>query len=123
MAGNSAGSPHDGGSHPVCHRSPPKVNGHSGKLRRQTLLPDASEPAFMRRAGPDSALSDREDATKGLARCRLPLLTAIDADRFGYVPNVVYACGALKVGETLPVPYGISDKVVGFATTTINEIL
>jgi len=50
-------------------------------------------------------------------------LTAIDADRFGYVPNVIYTCGALKVGEQLLVPYGISDSAVGFATTSIADIL
>jgi predicted GH43/DUF377 family glycosyl hydrolase len=51
------------------------------------------------------------------------LLTAIDADRYGYVPNVVYTCGALMVGESLLVPYGISDSAVGFATIEVADIL
>jgi predicted GH43/DUF377 family glycosyl hydrolase len=50
-------------------------------------------------------------------------LTAIDADRSGYVPNVVYTCGALKVGERLLIPYGISDSAVGFATVKIADLL
>ena len=51
------------------------------------------------------------------------MLTAVDADRSGYVPNVVYTCGALKVGERLLVPYGISDSAVGFATVEIKTLL
>ena len=51
------------------------------------------------------------------------MLTAVDADRAGYVPNVIYTCGALKFGERLLVPYGISDSAVGFATTSVGELL
>ncbi|WP_225206006.1 glycoside hydrolase family 130 protein [Novosphingobium huizhouense] len=77
----------------------------------------------MRKYALGCALLDRDDPSRVLARSRTPLLTAIDADRFGYVPNVVYTCGALKVGDALLVPYGISDSAVGFATATIAEIL
>ena len=52
-----------------------------------------------------------------------PVLTAVDADRSGYVPNVVYTCGALHVGERLLVPYGISDSAVGFATVEVRALL
>jgi predicted GH43/DUF377 family glycosyl hydrolase len=51
------------------------------------------------------------------------VLTAEDADRSGYVPNVVYTCGALKVADRLFVPYGISDSSVGFATVKIDDLL
>ena len=52
------------------------------------------------------------------------MLTAEDADRAGYVPNVIYTCGALKVGnESLLLPYGISDSAVGFATVRIDDLL
>jgi predicted GH43/DUF377 family glycosyl hydrolase len=77
----------------------------------------------MRKYALGCALLDRHDPSKVIARSRAPLLTAIDADRFGYVPNVIYTCGALKVGEQLLVPYGISDSAVGFATTSIEDIL
>ena len=53
----------------------------------------------------------------------MPVLTAIDADREGYVPNVIYTCGALLTGERLLIPYGISDSAVGFATASIDDIL
>jgi predicted GH43/DUF377 family glycosyl hydrolase len=51
------------------------------------------------------------------------VLTAEDADRSGYVPNVVYTCGALKVGQQLLVPYGISDSAVGFASVGLGDLL
>jgi predicted GH43/DUF377 family glycosyl hydrolase len=77
----------------------------------------------MRKYSLGCALLDRNDPSKVLGRTREPVLTAVDADRSGYVPNVVYTCGALKVGERLLVPYGISDSAVGFATVAIDELL
>ncbi|MDT0507072.1 glycoside hydrolase family 130 protein [Novosphingobium sp. MMS21-SN21R] len=77
----------------------------------------------MRKYALGCALLDRDDPSKVIARSAKPILTAIDADRFGYVPNVVYTCGALMVGEQLLVPYGISDSAVGFATTSVSELL
>lgn len=77
----------------------------------------------MRKYALGCALLDRDDPSKVIARSAKPILTAIDADRFGYVPNVVYTCGALLVGEQLLVPYGISDSAVGFATTSVSELL
>ena len=77
----------------------------------------------MRKYALGCALLDRDDPSKVIARSSKPLLTAIDADRFGYVPNVVYTCGALLVEDQLLVPYGISDSAVGFATTSVREML
>ena len=77
----------------------------------------------MRKYSLGCALLDLDDPTKIIGRVREPVLTAVDADRSGYVPNVVYTCGALKVGERLFVPYGISDSAVGFATVEINALL
>lgn len=77
----------------------------------------------MRKYALGCALLDRDDPSRVIARSRVPLLTAIDADRFGYVPNVVYTCGALAVAGKMLIPYGISDSAVGFASTTIEDIL
>jgi predicted GH43/DUF377 family glycosyl hydrolase len=77
----------------------------------------------MRKYALGCALLDLDNPARVLARTRHPVLTAIDADRSGYVPNVVYTCGALRVGEQLLVPYGISDSAVGFATTSIADLL
>ena len=77
----------------------------------------------MRRYAVGCALLDLDDPSKVLARTAKPILTATDGDRFGYVPNVVYTCGALRIEEQLLVPYGISDSAVGFATQSITELL
>jgi predicted GH43/DUF377 family glycosyl hydrolase len=77
----------------------------------------------MRKYALGCALLDLDDPSKVIARASEPVLTAEDADRSGYVPNVVYTCGALKVGERLLVPYGISDSSVGFATVEIERLL
>lgn len=77
----------------------------------------------MRKYALGCALLDRDDPSKVLARTSEPVLTAEDADRSGYVPNVVYTCGALHVGNQLLIPYGISDSAVGFASVGIDELL
>ncbi len=77
----------------------------------------------MRKYSLGCALLDLDDPSKLIGRTMEPVLTAVDADRSGYVPNVVYTCGVLRVGERLLVPYGISDSAVGFATVTIADLL
>ncbi len=77
----------------------------------------------MRKYALGCALLDRDEPWRVLARTRSPLLTAEDADRSGYVPNVVYTCGAMKIGERLLLPYGISDSAVGFATVSVSDLL
>lgn len=77
----------------------------------------------MRKYALGCALLDLDDPSKVIGRTREPILTAIDADRSGYVPNVVYTCGVLKVGERLLIPYGISDSAVGFATVKLADLL
>ena len=61
--------------------------------------------------------------SKVLGRTREPILAAKDQDREGYVPNVVYSCGAIRHGETLFLPYGIADSSVGFAFVAIKDLL
>jgi hypothetical protein len=77
----------------------------------------------MRKYALGAALLDRDDPSKLIGRTREPILTAVDADRAGYVPNVVYTCGVLPVGERLLIPYGISDSAVGFATVKTADLL
>ena len=77
----------------------------------------------MRKYALGCALLDRDDPSKVIARTSEPVLTAENADRSGYVPNVVYTCGALKVGEQLLIPYGISDSAVGFASVAFNDLI
>lgn len=77
----------------------------------------------MRKYALGCALLDLDDPTKVIGRTKEPVLTAENADRSGYVPNVVYTCGVLRVGDRLLVPYGISDSSVGFATVTIDDLM
>ena len=77
----------------------------------------------MRKYALGCALLDRDNPSKVIGRTQEPVLTAVDADRSGYVPNVVYTCGVMKVGERLLVPYGISDSAVGFATVKIADLV
>lgn len=77
----------------------------------------------MRKYCLGAALLDRDNPAKVIGRTAEPVLTAVDADRSGYVPNVVYTCGVLQVGERLLVPYGISDSAVGFATVKTQTLL
>jgi len=77
----------------------------------------------MRKYTVGCALLDLDDPSKVIGRTKEPVLTAEDADRSGYVPNVVYTCGALRVGGQLFVPYGISDSSVGFANAKIDDLL
>jgi predicted GH43/DUF377 family glycosyl hydrolase len=44
-------------------------------------------------------------------------------EREGYVPNVVYTCGAIVHGERLVVPYGFSDAGVAIAHISLAELL
>jgi predicted GH43/DUF377 family glycosyl hydrolase len=77
----------------------------------------------MRKYSIGAVLLDKDDPQKVLARTREPLLSAADEDREGYVPNVVYTCGAVKHGELLFVPYGVADSSVAFAFVPISDLL
>ena len=68
-------------------------------------------------------LLDLDDPTKILGRLREPLLSPAADEQNGYVPNVVYSCGALVHAETLVLPYGIGDAAIGFVTVPLTELL
>ena len=68
-------------------------------------------------------LLDRDDPAKVIGRLREPLLSPNAAEREGYVPNVVYTCGALLHGRELVIPYAMSDSATSFATVPLDEVL
>jgi predicted GH43/DUF377 family glycosyl hydrolase len=68
-------------------------------------------------------LLDLNDPTRVLGRLREPLLSPNEAEREGYVPNVVYTCGALLHGRELIIPYAMSDYATSFATVSLDELL
>src|SRR6267142_6364036 len=68
-------------------------------------------------------LLDRDDPAKVIGRLREPLLKPNQSEREGYVPNVVYTCGALLHNGELILPYGVADHTTGFATVPLDEVL
>ncbi|ULE34075.1 glycoside hydrolase family 130 protein [Mycobacterium sp. IDR2000157661] len=68
-------------------------------------------------------LLDIEEPTRVIGRLRAPLLSPTPDEQDGYVPNVVYSCGALVHRATLVLPYGIGDATVGFATVPMDALL
>ena len=68
-------------------------------------------------------LLDLEDPSRVIGRLREPLLQPNADEREGYVPNVVYSCGALLHGDLLILPYGLADHATGFATVSLAEVL
>ena len=70
-----------------------------------------------------AALLDKNDPFKVLARSREPLLRPEPSEREGYVPNVVYTCGAMRHNDQIILPYAISDTYSNFATMKISTLL
>lgn len=68
-------------------------------------------------------LLDLDDPTRVIGRLREPLLSPNESEREGYVPNVVYTCGALLHGRELVIPYAMSDSATSFATVSLDELL
>ncbi len=77
----------------------------------------------MRKYSIGAFLLDRDDPTKVLGRLRQPLITPTEDEREGYVPNVVYSCGALLHGRELVIPYAVSDFATRFATVSVDAVL
>jgi len=77
----------------------------------------------MRTYAMGALLLDLNDPSVILASLAEPLLTANADERDGYVPNVVYSCGALLHGDVLTIPYGISDGAIGFAQVGLDHLL
>lgn len=68
-------------------------------------------------------LLDRNDPGKVIGRLREPLMKPDGDEREGYVPNVVYSCGALIHDRHLILPYAMSDYATNFASISVDEIL
>lgn len=68
-------------------------------------------------------LLDLENPARIIARLEDPLLTPHEQEREGYVPNVVYSCGAIIHNNELVIPYAMSDIHSGIATVNIDELL
>jgi predicted GH43/DUF377 family glycosyl hydrolase len=77
----------------------------------------------MRQYGIGALLLDLDDPTVVLGCLRRPLLVPDADERDGYVPNVVYSCGAMLHGRTLVLPYGSSDSAIRIALVDLDPLL
>ena len=129
-------------------RSPPPTTCRSGATPTPLHAPDAAlgaHPARQlrlahrdrrrlagahprRRADADATpsapmLLDLDDPTRSSATCPSRCSSPTEDERDGYVPNVVYSCGAVLHGDTLVIPYGIADANIGVATIPLEQVL
>ena len=70
-----------------------------------------------------ATLLDRDNPARILGQLPDPLLAPEENERDGYVPNVVYTCGAMKHGNHLIIPYAMSDSATSFASVQVDELL
>ena len=70
-----------------------------------------------------AVLLDKKDPSIVLARSPEPLVRPDASEREGYVPNVVYTCGALRHNDRIVLPYATSDTSSHFATIRISTLL
>jgi predicted GH43/DUF377 family glycosyl hydrolase len=70
-----------------------------------------------------AVLLDKTDPSKVLARSREPLVRPEPSEREGYVPNVVYTCGAMQHNDQIVLPYAVSDTFCNFATIKTSALM
>jgi predicted GH43/DUF377 family glycosyl hydrolase len=77
----------------------------------------------MRTYSIGALLLDLDDPTQVVAAANEPLLTPDRSEQDGYVPNVVYTCGALLHGDALVIPYAVADTSISVASLSCSELL
>ena len=70
-----------------------------------------------------ASLFDLDNPEIELGRLKTPLMVANEQEREGYVPNVIYTCGALAHNGMLSIPYAKSDYSSAFACVDLTELL
>jgi predicted GH43/DUF377 family glycosyl hydrolase len=77
----------------------------------------------MRTYSIGALLLDLENPVQVIASTTHPIISPRPDQQNGYVPNVVYTCGALAVGDHLVIPYGIGDQRISVVVLSIQELL
>jgi len=77
----------------------------------------------MRRYVMSAILLDINNPEKVIATLNKPFLEPNEVEREGYVPNVVYSCGALLQNDILVIPYAMSDSASSFVNLSLTELL
>ncbi len=68
-------------------------------------------------------LLDLNNPAKVIAEIKDPILIPEESERNGYVPNVVYSCGAILHNGWLVMPYAASDTRSGIAKYKLDDLL
>jgi predicted GH43/DUF377 family glycosyl hydrolase len=68
-------------------------------------------------------LLDLKNPSKIIGKLECPLIAPNEYEREGYVPNVIYSCGAVIHNDTLVIPYGLSDTSSSIATTRLGPLM
>jgi len=77
----------------------------------------------MREYALGASLLDLENPEHEIGRLKQPLLIPNRKEREGYVPNVVYSCGAYIHEGELIIPYAMSDYASTYAVVNVAELL
>jgi predicted GH43/DUF377 family glycosyl hydrolase len=77
----------------------------------------------MRRYAIGALLLDLHRPQRVIGYLADPLIEPDASEREGYVPNVVYTCGAIVHANKLIVPYGFSDAGVTIARLELSDLL
>ena len=70
-----------------------------------------------------ASLFDLNDPTREIGRLEEPLLVPSVEEMEGYVPNVVYSCGAIICHDHVVIPYGMSDYGSAIITVPLDNLL
>lgn len=70
-----------------------------------------------------AVLLDLKNPAKLIGRLKEPLMIPNEEEREGYVPNVVYSCGGMLHGDSIVLPYALSDYCSSFAVIPLNPLL
>lgn len=70
-----------------------------------------------------AVLLDKKDPSKIIGRLREPLIQSTETNRSGYVPNVVYTCGAMLHKDTLILPYAVSDQQSSISLISLPALI
>jgi predicted GH43/DUF377 family glycosyl hydrolase len=77
----------------------------------------------MRQYAIGATLLDLENPAKVIGRSAEPIIVPAEDERVGYVPNVVYTCGAMLHNDSLIIPYAMGDVTTTFACLQVDELI
>jgi predicted GH43/DUF377 family glycosyl hydrolase len=77
----------------------------------------------MRTYAIGAMLLDLEDPLEVIGTLDEPLIMPTEEERDGYVPNVVYTCGAMIHNGHVYIPFATSDTATRFATVELDRLL